>query len=299
MGEDGPGRRTEVGGQLSSATQGKRRLIYGRRQGRPLKAQARDALETVLPRLALDLDALGDLKALFPGRQDFALEIGFGGGEHLIAQAKAHPETGFIGAEPFINGVAKLADAARETPNLRLHHGDARDVLERLPDASLGSAFLLFPDPWPKLRHHKRRFVNQENLAALARVLAPGGRLRIASDIPDYVRWTLIEIARFNRTEGRGFVWTARCKADWTQRPADWPSTRYEAKALEAGRVLAYLEFERADRVDIREVFRTAHELGSSHGQRAHLHAARMASTAATADGRAFWKAVEASLTPR
>jgi len=244
MGKDRPGRSAEVGAGLNSA-EPKRRLIYGRRQGRPLKVQARDALETVLPRLALPLNALGDPLSLFPGCREVAFEVGFGGGEHLIAQAKAHPETAFIGAEPFINGVAKLADAARETPNLRIHHGDARDVLERLPDASLSAAFILFPDPWPKLRHHKRRFVNQENLTQLARALRPGARLRIASDITDYVRWTLEAIARFNRIEGRTFAWMAACKADWTQRPADWPPTRYEAKALEAGRVPAYLSFER------------------------------------------------------
>jgi tRNA (guanine-N7-)-methyltransferase len=247
MGKDRPGRSAEVGAGLSAA-EPKRRLIYGRRQGRPLKVQARDALETVLPRLALPLDALGDPLALFPGCRQVAFEVGFGGGEHLIAQAKANPETGFIGAEPFINGVAKLADAARETPNVRIHHGDARDVLERLPDASLAAAFILFPDPWPKLRHHKRRFVNQENLAEIARVLCSGGRLRIASDIPDYVRWTLVEIARFNRTAGWSLIWKAGSKADWQQRPADWPVTRYEAKALEAGRVPAYLEFARSTR---------------------------------------------------
>jgi len=192
------------------------------------------------------LGALDDPLSLFPGCRDVALEVGFGGGEHLIAQAKANPETGFIGAEPFINGVAKLADGARDVANVRIHHGDARDVLERLPDASLSAAFILFPDPWPKLRHHKRRFVNQENLTQLARTLRPGARLRIASDIPDYVRWTLVEIAQFNRTEGRAFGWAAKSKTNWEQRPADWPATRYEGKALEAGRIPAYLQFERS-----------------------------------------------------
>lgn len=231
---------------MTSQTPGQRRLIYGRRQGRPLKPAGRDAVETVLPRLALPFEALADPLALFPGCHALALEIGFGGGEHLIAQARAHPETGFIGAEPFINGVAKLADAARATPNLRIHHGDARDVLDRLPDASLDAAFLLFPDPWHKIRHHKRRFVNPENLTQLARTLKPGARLRIASDIPDYVRWTLVQIGRFNREHSRTFAFTARDATDWQHRPADWPATRYEGKALVAGRVPAYLEFAKA-----------------------------------------------------
>jgi tRNA (guanine-N7-)-methyltransferase len=222
-----------------------RRLIYGRRQGRPLRGPARDSFGADLPRLALDLDALGDLQGLFPGATGFALEVGFGGGEHLAAQAAAHPEIGYIGAEPFVNGVAHLAYLARDLANVRILHGDARDVLDRLPDASLSTAFVLFPDPWPKARHHKRRFIAQANLAQIARVLKPGGRLRVASDIPDYVRWTLMEIALFNRTQGRSFAWTARAAADWRARPADWPGTRYEAKALEAGRAPAYLEFVR------------------------------------------------------
>lgn len=246
MGKDRSGRRIEVGGELTTGAETKRRLIYGRRQGRPLKVQARDALETVLPRLTLPLEALGDPLSLFPGCRELAFEVGFGGGEHLITQAKANPRTGFIGAEPFINGVAKLADAARDVSNVRIHHGDARDMLERLPDGSLAAAFILFPDPWPKLRHHKRRFVNQENLMQIARVLRPGARLRIASDIPDYVRWALEAIARFNRSGRRCFSWTAQSRTDWQQRPADWPPTRYEGKALEAGRVPAYLQFERS-----------------------------------------------------
>ena len=226
-------------------TEDKRRLIYGRRQGRPLKTGARAAFDADLPRLALPLERLGDPAALFPGLGRLALEIGFGGGEHLAAQAAAHPDTGFIGAEPFLNGVAKLALAARDLANLRIHHGDARDVLERLPTASLDAVFLLFPDPWPKARHHKRRFVSQANLGEIARVLKSGGVFRVASDIADYVRWTLIEIARFNRANGDAFLWRARQAADWRLRPADWPATRYEGKALAAGRVPAYLEFAR------------------------------------------------------
>ena len=223
----------------------KRRLIYGRRQGRPLKTGAREAYERVLPAMALDPARLADPAALFDGLSRFALEIGFGGGEHLAVQAAAHPDTGFIGAEPFLNGVAKLAHAARDLPNLRIHHGDARDVLEALPDACLDTVFLLFPDPWPKARHNKRRFVSQANLGQIARVLKPGGVFRVASDIADYVRWTLVEIARFNRARGRSFAFEARSAADWSARPPGWPPTRYEAKALAAGRTPAYLRFRR------------------------------------------------------
>ena len=227
-------------------TEEKRRLIYGRRQGRPLKAGAREAFETVLPALALDIAKLSAPETLFPDLPKLALEIGFGGGEHLDAQAAAHPDTGFIGAEPFLNGVAKLAALVKDLPNVAIHHGDARDVLDALADASLDKAYLLFPDPWHKLRHNKRRFVSQKNLAQLARTLKPGAIFRVASDIPDYVRWTLVEIAAFNRAHGETFIWQARKPEDWRIRPADWPGTRYEAKALVAGRVPAYLEFRRA-----------------------------------------------------
>lgn len=227
-------------------TEEKRRLIYGRRQGRPLKAGARDAFETVLPALALDIGKLAAPDGLFPGLPKLALEIGFGGGEHLAAQAAAHGDTGFIGAEPFLNGVAKLAALVKDLPNVAIHHGDARDVLDGLAAASLDTAYLLFPDPWHKLRHNKRRFISQKNLTQLARVLKPGAVFRVASDIPDYIRWTLVEIAAFNRAHGETFTWQARKPTDWRIRPADWPGTRYEAKALVAGRVPAYLEFRRA-----------------------------------------------------
>ncbi len=226
-------------------TEEKRRLIYGRRQGRPLKPGQREALDTGLPALALDLTRLAEPASLFPGRPKLAFEIGFGGGEHLAAQALAHPDTGFIGAEPFLNGVAKLAALVKDLSNIAIHHGDARDVLDALPDASLDTAYLLFPDPWHKLRHNKRRFVSQKNLTQLARTLKPGAVFRVASDIPDYISWTLVEIAAFNRAHGETFTWQARKPEDWRARPADWPGTRYEAKALVAGRVPAYLEFAR------------------------------------------------------
>ena len=139
-----------------------------------------------------------DLKALFPQATKFAFEVGFGGGEHLAAQAQAHPDWGFVGCEPFVNGAAKLvAEIERNgRANIRLHVGDARELLPRLQAGSLTAFYLLFPDPWPKARHHKRRFINAKNLNEIARVLAPGGELRVATDIMDYARWTLEHVMR-------------------------------------------------------------------------------------------------------
>ena len=191
---------------------------------------------------------LAGLKVIgFDGvKQDYALEIGFGGGEHLAARAKAAPDIGFIGCEPFLNGVAKLLLAiieASEADNLRniiVHDDDARDVLDALPDASLGTIYLLYPDPWPKKRHHKRRFISAANLQQIFRVLRPGGAFLVASDIADYLNWTLIHM----KAHG-GFDWAATQSEDWQCAPKDWPGTRYEAKAKAAGRKLGYLVFSR------------------------------------------------------
>ena len=170
------------------------------------------------------------------------LEIGFGGGEHLAAGAIAHPETGFIGCEPFTNGVAKLVRAVEEAglANVRIHDNDARDLLDWLPDESLERVDLLYPDPWPKTRHWKRRFVGADNLDRLVRVLKPGGIFRFASDIDSYVAWTLTEVRRHGR-----FDWLARSAADWRTPWPGWPGTRYEAKALREGRKGHYLTFQR------------------------------------------------------
>lgn len=171
--------------------------------------------------------------------------MGFGGGEHLAAQAAAHPETGFVGCEPFLNGVAKFLVRAEDEAlgNVRVFADDARLLLDALPDACVGRAFVLFPDPWPKARHHRRRFIAPGNLDALARVLRDGAELRMASDDMGYVRWMLFH------TLGHGaFDWTARGAADWRERPDDWPATRYEAKALERGARCAYLRFRRRPR---------------------------------------------------
>ncbi len=217
--------------------------IYGRRKGHKLrKGQAR-LMQEVLPQLRIDLEqpAPLDPAGLFGSAVDTHwLEIGFGAGEHLLWQAQTHADTGIIGCEPFVNGVAQLL-ARLETDhisNVRIHDGDARDVLDCLAADSISRIFLLFPDPWPKLRHNKRRFVTQENLERLARVLAPGGEFRFASDIPDYVRWTLSHIRR----QGV-FEWLADGPGDWRHRPSDWPQTRYESKAVQAGRRPSYLRF--------------------------------------------------------
>lgn len=220
-----------------------RRRVHGRRQGRRLNTHQQRLMDELLPRLAIPLSAPHGLQpaALFDMPvTDVWLEIGFGGGEHLAAQARANGQIGMLGAEPYINGIAKLLSTIdREAlGNIRIHPGDARELLEQLPDQCLGRVFILFPDPWPKTRHNKRRFISADNLAQIARVLRPGGRLRFASDITDYVRWTLVHV----RAAG-GFEWTATRAADWRQRPGDWPATRYEAKAIRQGRSPAYLEF--------------------------------------------------------
>lgn len=224
-----------------------RRILYGRRLARPLRAGRKRLLDSVLPTLSVDLAVQPlDARAVF-GRPtaDIQLEIGFGGGEHLAAQARAHPDTGFIGCEPFLNGVSRLLSEIEQAglENIRLHAGDARELIDALPAASIGQVFLLFPDPWPKARHHRRRFVSKENLDALATVMRDGATLRMASDHMDYVRWML-----FHTTAHPAFEWLARGPEDWRCRPADWPETRYEAKALARGEPCVYLAFRRRRR---------------------------------------------------
>ncbi len=222
-----------------------RRNFYGRIKGKTLRdSQKRDLadLDSLSPgpvgrdvnpeRLALDLDALF-------GRRPVWIEIGFGGGEHLVHQAELHPEVGIIGAEPYINGVAMLLGKIRKlgTDNVRVHPGDARDLMDVLPKASVSKAFLLYPDPWPKQRHHRRRFVTPEYLEPLHRTLKPGAEFRIATDIPGYVKQALKEVpkAGFER------VGDSDDSTPWD----DWISTRYEQKALREGRAPHYLTFRR------------------------------------------------------
>ena len=197
-------------------------------------------LQIVLPNGQLSLDALFLQKKIA-----FWLEIGFGGGEHLAAQANAYPAVGFIGCEPFVNGVARLlANIEQENlSNIRLFSDDARPLMDCIEDSKISRAFLLFPDPWPKKRHAGRRFINPENLDTLSRILCDGAQVRVASDEMGYIRWTLKHF--------RGhpdFEWMAEGAKDWRERPKDWPPTRYESKALALGRPCIYLQFRRRER---------------------------------------------------
>jgi len=221
------------------------RAFFGRRKGRALRPRQQALFDALLPRLALDTQSKppADLRSLFPdGTEDVRLEIGFGGGEHLIAQATAHPRTGFIGSDAFVNALAKVLAAieAQQLKNIRLYFGDALHLIDWLPAASLARVDLLYPDPWPKRRHWKRRFIQDASLKQIARVLRPQGELRFATDIADYAAWTLIRVLR-----STDFCWTAQKADDWRQ---PWPSftgTRYEAKAKRAGRAPCYLIFRR------------------------------------------------------
>lgn len=224
-----------------------RPLLYGRRKGHKLSAHREGLRATLLPELALHLEHGANPQSYFSpppcgggenSVDDVWLEVGFGGGEHLLEQARANPHAGLIGAEPYEEGVAKLLAAIESNPvsNIRIHEGDARDVITALPDSCLGRVFILFPDPWPKTRHHKRRFVQMELLDALARVMKPGAELRFASDDAGYLAWTLERLMAHP-----AFVWTAERAEDWKTRPPGWPQTRYEAKALHGPP--AYLSF--------------------------------------------------------
>jgi len=214
---------------MTEHTSRQRGRLYGRRKGPSLSARQEHLLETLLPKLALHIQQGLDPKRYFDGVDDVWLEVGFGAGEHLLWQAQHHPRIGVIGAEPFVNGVAKLLSKIVDEPidNVRIHMGDARDIIEALPDASLGRVFILFPDPWPKSRHAKRRFVQMETLDHLARVMKPGAELRFASDDAPLVEYTLERLMAHY-----AFDWLARRAADWKARPADWPETRYETKQL-------------------------------------------------------------------
>ncbi len=219
--------------------------FFGRRKGKPLRERQAAHLEHLLPQLIVDLDAPApaDPAALFAVPvKEIRLEIGFGGGEHLIHRAVESPDTGFIGVEPFVNSMAKLLGSIEETGvrNIRLYNDDATVLLDWLPDASLDRIDLLYPDPWPKRKHWKRRFVSAVNLDRFARVLKPGGVFCFASDIDTYVNWTLLHCGAHD-----AFEWTANNSADWLTPFPGWPGTRYEAKARREGRSSAYLTFQR------------------------------------------------------
>lgn len=228
-----------VEGRRSRATE----AFYGRRKGRPMSPLQQAAMEAGLRRYGVDLKSAppADLRTLFERSvSNVRLEIGFGGGEHLLHEAVAHSGTGFIGVEPFVNSMAKLMGAVAESPpgNLRVHDDDATQLLDWLPDASLAGIDLLYPDPWPKKKHWKRRFVSAENLDRFARVLVSGGRFRFASDIDTYVNWTLLACAAHGE-----FSWLAAEADDWNVAYPGWPGTRYEAKALCENRRPCYLTF--------------------------------------------------------
>jgi tRNA (guanine-N7-)-methyltransferase len=235
----------EAAMSISDDKKARQGAFFGRRKGHALRPHQAALMETLLPRLAVDLGAPAppDLAQLFAVPVDHVrLEIGFGGGEHMIAQAQEHPRAGFLGVEPFVNGMAKALAAieAKGLANIRLHFGDATFLLEWLPQGSITRIDLIYPDPWPKRRHWKRRFVQDRSVAEMARVLRAGGELRFATDIADYAAWTLSRLLRSS-----AFAWTAERADDW-RRP--WPGfsgTRYEAKAKRAGRVPCYLIFRR------------------------------------------------------
>lgn len=217
--------------------------FFGRRKGKQLRERQAEHLASLLPALKLDLQrqAPADIRELYPVPVgEVRLEIGFGGGEHLVHRAVESPATGFIGVEPFVNSMAKLLARVDELElkNIRLFDDDATQVLDWLPEGSLDRIDLLYPDPWPKRKHWKRRFVSQVNLQRFHRVLKPGGLFQFASDIDTYVNWTLIHC----RDHG-GFEWTAEQSSDWLTPFAGWPGTRYEAKARREGRSSAYLTF--------------------------------------------------------
>lgn len=221
------------------------RAFFGRRKGHPLRARQAALFDTLLPRLSLDLTkpTPSDLRDLFGGVDDVRLEIGFGGAEHLIAQAKANSRVGFIGSDGFVNAIAKALAAidVDRLGNVRLHHGDASELIDWLPDGALSRIDLLFPDPWPKRRHWKRRFIQDDSLKRLARILKSGGEFRLATDIADYAAYTLARVLR-----SKNFVWTAERADDWRNPWCDFAGTRYEAKARREGRTPAYFTFRKA-----------------------------------------------------
>lgn len=224
--------------------------LYGRRKGKPLTDRRQSLIDELLPAIEVPIPenftaaqaapAL-DLVTMFgPTIDQYWLEIGFGGGEHLADQARANPRTGIIGCEIFINGVASLLAHLDEgnMQNVRIFREDARLLLPQIPDGSLDKLFLLFPDPWPKSKHWRRRFVQQDNLDEVWRMLKPGGEFRVGTDDPGYQRWTMSQMVARN-----DFDWQAKGPSDWLVRPNDWPPSRYEQKAIKEGRTPCYFRF--------------------------------------------------------
>jgi tRNA (guanine-N7-)-methyltransferase len=233
------GNDNEAGGASETV---RRRQLYGRSKGKALRAAQAARIEDMLPALTIPLERLGAGPAQLFDRKvsEIRLEIGFGGGEHLAAQAGMNPDIGYLGVEPFLNGVAKLLAAieADKLDNIRLLRGDGRDVLSALPEGSIARIDLLYPDPWPKRRQRKRRIVDAAFLDAVVRALRPGGEFRFATDIDDYAGWTLARI--LPRAD---LAWLAETAADWTTPWPQWHRTRYEEKAIREGRMPGYFRF--------------------------------------------------------
>ena len=224
--------------------EGRERTLYGRRRGKKLRAGQEALLDTLLPKLLIEVPT-GPQKLdpveLFGGVKDLWLEVGFGSGEHLVWQAEQHRDVLLLGCEPFINGVAKCLAHIERTGvgNVRLFNDDARLLMAALPERSLSRVFILFPDPWPKTRHHKRRFVQRDTLDVLAPLMKAGAELRLATDDPSYLPWMIEHACRHP-----AFEWLAERPSDWRNRPADWPPTRYEQKML-AGHKPVFLRLRR------------------------------------------------------
>jgi tRNA (guanine-N7-)-methyltransferase len=247
--------------------------LYGRSKGKPLRAAQAALVETLLPQIAVPADGPVTAERLFgdppagtasDGRRaapsagkgsegrPLHFEIGFGGGEHMAARADMLPDHGFIGCEPFLNGVAQALTHIAPTPdrpgltNIRIHHGDALDVLRRIPDGALSFVYLLHPDPWPKARHAKRRMMNDGPLALIAAKLKPGGEFRFGTDHPVYVAHAMMVMRRYTRGPDAPFAWLANDADAMLKRPGGWPETRYEAKARRLGHEVWYFRYRRS-----------------------------------------------------
>ena len=222
--------------------------LYGRSKGKPLRAGQQDLIDTLLPQIAVPTEGEITAELLFGDARPLHFEIGFGGGEHMAGRADMLPDHGFIGAEPFVNGVAQAlvhvaGDHGERLPigNVRIHHGDALEVLRRIPDATLSFAYLLHPDPWPKARHAKRRMMNDGPLDLIAAKLKPGGEFRFGTDHPIYLLHALMVMRRHHHQ----FEWLAKDAQDFLVRPGGWPETRYEAKARSQGHEVWYFRYRR------------------------------------------------------
>lgn len=217
--------------------------LYGRAKGKPLRQGQQGLVDDLLPQIAVPAEGDITAQALFGDSRPLHFEIGFGGGEHLAFRADLLPDHGFIGCEPFINGVAQALVHVRDAAlaNVRIQHGDAIEVLERVPDGSLAFVYLLHPDPWPKARHAKRRMMNDGPVKMIADKLRPGGEFRFGTDHPVYLRHALMIM----RQHGDRFEWLCERAADFQHRPGGWPETRYEAKARRLGHEVWYFRFRR------------------------------------------------------